>query len=52
MPVGNDYCQLASVFYYDSEEQLMATPLPLVQRIEKHNLQYERLCLGRKNTLR
>lgn len=51
MPAGIEYCQVASRIWYNSEAELQATPLPIVQQIEIENSKYERLCLGNKKTL-
>lgn len=47
MPVGIEYCQVASIYWYTDHAELDATPLPVVNWIERHNTEYERLCNGK-----
>lgn len=47
MPVGIEYCQIASRYWYSDQAELDATPQPLVEWIEQNNTIYERLCKGK-----
>lgn len=42
--VGVEYCGNAQPIYWDSDADLMATPLGITRQVVEHNELYERLC--------
>lgn len=42
--VGIDYCEHAEPIFWDSEQELEATPMPVVRQIVRHNERIEALC--------
>lgn len=44
IPVGIEYCAIASPIYFDSIDQVDNTPFAIQRQVLEHNVTYERLC--------